>query len=280
MKKILMATDLSARSDRALQRALAIARDFGAELKIVHIVDEAFVEAITLQHAAAARAAIAEQLRSLPLANEIAVSTEVIRGLDFADILQAATDFGADLVVLGIHRHATRELFQGTTAERVVRHGRQPVLVVKDAVVASYRRAIVPVDLSPHAQAAMTMAARIVPKGEVHLVHATHRPFTAFLGRESQNQLIRDERSRISAELTRQTQELSASLGDAAPRFTTVLREGEIRRVIREQVSNIKPDLLVVGTHGRAGIAHAIIGSVAEDLLADAPVDVLTVKAA
>lgn len=279
MKKLLMATDLSARSDRALQRAIALAHDFGAELKIVHIVDETFLEAITLQHEAAAKAAIAEQLRSLPLATEVALATEVIRGLDFANILQAATDFGADLVVLGIHRHATREMFQGTTAERVIRHGRQPVLVVKDAVVSSYRSALVPVDLSPHAQAAMTMAARMVPKGEVHLVHAAHRPFTAFLGRDTQNQLIRDERARITGELTRQVGELSASLGDAAPRFTTVLREGEIRRVIREQVSSIKPDLLVVGTHGRTGIAHAIIGSVAEDLLADAPVDVLAVKA-
>jgi len=204
----------------------------------------------------------------------------VIRGLDFADILQAATDFGVDLVVLGIHRHATREMFQGTTAERIIRHGMQPVLVVKDAVLASYRKALVPVDLSPHAQAAIKMAAGMVPKGEVHLVHAAHRPFAAFLGRDTQNQLIRDERARISGELTRQIEALSASLGDAAPRFTTVLREGDIRRVIREQVSTIQPDLLVVGTHGRTGVAHAIVGSVAEDLLADAPVDVLAVKAA
>jgi universal stress protein E len=277
MKKLLMATDLTARSDRALQRALA--HDFGAELKIVHVVDEAYREAITLQHEAAARASIDEQLRTLPLAKGLAISTQVIRGLDYEDILQAATDFGAELVVLGIHRHTTREMFRGTTAERVVRHGRQPVLVVKDTVVASYRRALVPVDLSPHAQAAMAMAARLVPNGEVHLVHAAHRPYTVLLGRETQNQLIRDERARIAAELERQVQELSAGLAANAPRFTTLLREGDVRRVVREQVSAIDPDLVVVGTHGRTGVAHAIIGSVAEDLLADAPVDVLAVKA-
>jgi len=40
MKKFLMATDLSARSDRAVERAVALARELGAKLKIVHVVDE------------------------------------------------------------------------------------------------------------------------------------------------------------------------------------------------------------------------------------------------
>ena len=278
MKKILMATDLTSRSDRALQRAIALARDFGSELKIVHVVDETFLEAITLKHEAAARAAIDDQLRALPLTKDVAISTEVIRGQDFADILQAATHFGAELVVLGIHRHTTREMFRGTTAERVVRHGSQPVLVVKDAVGGSYRRALVPVDLSPHARAAMATAARLVPRGEVHLIHAAYRPYTVYLGRDMQNQLIRDERARIKAELTSLMEELCAGLGSEAPSFTTLLREGDVRGVIREQVTTVKPDLVVVGTHGRTGLANAIIGSVAEDLLPDAPVDVLAVK--
>lgn len=279
MKKILMATDLSVRSDRALQRALALAHDFGAELKIVQIVDEAFLEAIVAQHEAGAKAAMAEQLRSLPLAKAVTTSTDVIRGAAFAEILRVASEFGADLVVLGNHRHATRALFRGTTAERVVRHGRHPVLVVKSADMSSYRRTLVPSDLSPHSQGAMAVAARLVPEGEVHVIHAAHRPFTAFLGRETQDLLIRDERARITTELTQQTQELSIQLGDAAPRFTIVLREGDVRRVVRDHISSIRPELLVIGTHGRTGIAHAMIGSVAEDLLADTSVDVLVVKA-
>lgn len=59
-----------------------------------------------------------------------------------------------------------------------------------------------------------------------------------------------------------------------------LLREGETSGTIRENVTNLKPYLFAVGTHGRIGIAHAILGSVAEDLLANAPIDVLTVKEA
>lgn len=280
MKKLLIATDLSARSDRALQRALALAKDFGAELTILHVLDESLPESILARHEEAARAAIDASISSLPLARDISFSTEIIRGRDYSDIIRRAFELPADLMVLGIHRHDTREMFRGTTAERIVRYGTQPVLVVKDAVVASYRRALVPVDLSPHSQAALAAAARLVPKGQVHLVHAAHRPYTAFLGHDTQNQLIRDERARISATLEANIRQLSAELGESAPQFEIVLREGEVRRVIREQVDVLKPDLLALGTHGRTGIAHAVLGSVAEDLLADAPVDVLAVKAA
>ncbi|MFM9849720.1 MAG: universal stress protein [Hyphomicrobiaceae bacterium] len=279
MKKILMATDLSARFDRALLRAIAMVEEFKAELEIVHIVDESLIEAITLQHEAAARAAIEQQIGALPQGSTATITQRVVRGVDYLGIIQRSEEYGADLIVLGIHRHDAREMFQGTTAERVLRYGRLPVLVVKDAVKGPYRRAVVAVDLSAHAQAAAGMAARLVPKGEVHLVHAARRPFTAFLGHETQNQLIRDERARISAVLAESTRQLAAELGDAAPRFEIVLREGQVPRVIRDQIADLRPDLVAIGTHGRSGIAHAILGSAAEDLLADAPVDVMAVKA-
>lgn len=279
MKKILMATDLTARSDRALQRAVMLAHEFAAELKIVHVVDESLLEAITLQHEATARSAIAAQVAALPSAAGLSISQEVVRGFEYSDILARAVDFEAELIVLGIHRHKTRELFQGTTAERVVRYGALPVLVVKDAPREAYRRVLVAADLSEHSHAAMALAARLAPKGDVYLLHAAYRPFTAFLGRETQNQLISGERARISAEIDQVTQRLASELGAAAPRFEILLKEGDVRRVIRDHVAALKPDLLAVGTHGRTGLAHLIIGSVAEDLLADAPVDVLAVKA-
>ena len=57
------------------------------------------------------------------------------------------------------------------------------------------------------------------------------------------------------------------------------MQEGSAREVIHRQINQLKPDLLVVGTHGRTSIAHALLGSVAEDLLSQPPCDVLAVKA-
>ena len=69
MRKIVMATDLSLRCDHALQRAVALAGEFGAELEVIHVVDESLIEGITRQHEAAAKAAIEEQIGALPRAN-------------------------------------------------------------------------------------------------------------------------------------------------------------------------------------------------------------------
>ena len=58
-----------------------------------------------------------------------------------------------------------------------------------------------------------------------------------------------------------------------------LVQEGMVREVLQRQIGRQKPDLLVIGTHGRTGVAHAFLGSVAEELLREPPCDVLAVKA-
>lgn len=171
------------------------------------------------------------------------------------------------------------DLFRGTTAERIIRLGRTPVLLVRDAVAKSYRRVLVGVDMSVHSLRALEIAAKLVPSGEFQLVHATYAPFKGFLGRETIDGLIRSEQEAFGLMIEKEIGGLSARLGPSAPRCETIVREGLVREVLRDQIARFKPDLVAVGTHGRTGIAHAMLGSVAEDLLADAPTDVLAVKA-
>src|SRR5262245_13497269 len=279
MKKILVATDLSARGDRAVQRAIGLAAEHHASLEVIHVIDESLPSAIAPRYEADARAATEKMITSLTQGSVIVPAIAIVRGLDFREIIASADKSKVDLVLLGIHRHERPLLFRGTTAERVIRFGHRPVLVVKDAVAGAYRRAIVAADASAHSDAAIEVAARLVPGGEVHIVHALHKPFNAFLGRHTQDQLMRGQIEILSSHLTSILAALTSRLGASAPRFNVIQKEGEIRRVIQEEVTVLNPDLLGVGTHGRTGIAHAIIGSIAADLLASAPVDVLTTKA-
>ena len=62
-------------------------------------------------------------------------------------------------------------------------------------------------------------------------------------------------------------------------RLHKVLAHGEVHQVLSREVERLKPDLLAMGTHGRTGIAHAFLGSIAEDLLGRPPCDALAVKA-
>lgn len=125
MKQILLATDLSARSDRALQRAARLAKQLGATLEVVHVVDDALPPALGDQHAAAAGTLITQIVASLSQSTGIQPRVEVVRGYPYDAILQRAEAIDADLIVLGITRYQAYELFHGTTAERIV--GVRPV---------------------------------------------------------------------------------------------------------------------------------------------------------
>lgn len=277
MKQLLVATDLSARSDRALQRAILLANEHGARLAVVHVI-EGHSPDFEQQHAAT-KGVIEAQIIALQLAKPANCLVHIAQGRASLEILRLADEIHADLIVLGIHRHAARERFRGTTAEQIVSMGHLPVLVVKDAVVRPYRHVLVPVDLSVHSRAAMELAATLAPRGEVYLLHATHAPFTGFLGPESIQQLVRNEQDKFSAMLALDTKELTTKLGGDAPRLEVILKEGDVRPLIRDEIDRLKPDLLVLGTHGRSGISYALLGSVAEDMLCEAPADVLAVKA-
>jgi len=279
MKKILMATDLSARSDRAVQRALLLANNHEADLEIIHIVDDRLPDEIASRQKEAAQRVIEQQVSSASPEKSVSPNIMVVLGEGHSDILRRAHEIGAELIIVGIHRYDSRELFRGTTVERLLRFGNTPVLVVKNVVTGPYRRILVPVDLSIHSRAATAFAASLAPRGEVHLIHATHEPFKGFLGRDSLREIVRSEQSEFSSLLERDLAYLTKELGDAAPHFELSMKAGGVHNVVRDEVDRLKPDLIAIGTHGRVGLSHAILGSVAEVLLANAPVDIVAVKA-
>jgi len=279
MQKLLMATDLSARSDRALQRALALAHQLGAKLEVIHIVSETVPESIAEQHEASARKTIEQLLASLPSAADVKPELAIICGHGYEEILYHALESGAELIVLGITRHTTYELFYGTTAERIIRFGNLPVLLVKEPVVHDYGRVLVAADNSPAAQRALEFAAAIAPGAEFHLLHAIDVPFTGFLGPETEAQIRQERERNFKNAFEKGLRAQAERLGNGGLRATFHLEEGEIVSVIRDQAARLAPDLLAIGSHGGSGLRHALVGSVAGRMLSDPPVDVLVTEA-
>jgi nucleotide-binding universal stress UspA family protein len=66
---------------------------------------------------------------------------------------------------------------------------------------------------------------------------------------------------------------------EAAPPARIVLREGDARQAILDAAAQHDPDLLALGTHGRSGLAHVLLGSVAEAVIRAASCDVLVARA-
>lgn len=137
---VVVATDFSEPSELALEYARVFARRFGATLRVVHVLEiPAVVSAeVPLSDAAAlADRAVAEATAELAkvltrLADTSAMG-DVLVGHAADSLVQYASDYAADLIVMGTHgRRGLAHLFLGSVAERVIRAAPCPVFTVKD----------------------------------------------------------------------------------------------------------------------------------------------------
>ena len=281
MKRIVVATDLSARSDRALERAVRLASDHESELTVVHVVDEGLPVSLADMQEQAAKRAIQDQVDALTTGARPQISIAVVFGKVNTSILAMLEKLEADLLVLGMHREDSfKDMFRGTTVERIIRTVNVPVLLAKDRPKSSYRRVMVGVDFSVYSRRAVECAIKFVPGGEYVLVHAYNVPFKGFIyGEGARGEISKQHQTQFTQMIDGEMATFLSGLGEVPITLEHVMEEGTVREVIHRQLGRLKPDLLVIGTHGRTGVAHAFLGSVAEDLLRDPPCDVLAVKA-
>ena len=285
IKSLLFATDLSARSDRALERALELAGRHGARLTVLHVVDEDLPGTVQSRVIESARDEIAACVDKYGRPDNIELTIRVVPGTDYQDIVQIADLAEADMVVLGIHRNESGEKpLAGTTMERVIRRGPLPVLVAANRVMGPYKKVMVAVDFSVYSRFAIRTAVAIAPPDtEFHFVHVFHIPFEGFQPGLETRRAVRADLERDLAEMI--DGELAALVGSslggrvAGGQVHRKVIHGGVEAMLRDEVNRAQPDLLVLGTHGRVGISHLVLGSVAEDFLNRPPCDVMAVKA-
>lgn len=269
---LLIATDLSPRSDRALHRAVLLARQAGRPLVVLHVMDDDLPEATRARQRAEAETAIGHQLAQHQ-ATEAAI--EIVEGRPHDVILKRAAALDARLVILGTHRdRGLLDLFTGTTAERVIRAGQRPVLMVCRAPAGPYARAVTGVDFSPHGIHAAGVARALMPDCAQRLVHVYDVPFAGFRPGDEADQEARETHARRLEALV--AEHLA---GGSTPPVETVIARGEPLEVLWREADGRDADLIVVGTRGQGGAGRHLLGSVAHELLADARRDVLVAHA-
>jgi len=281
--KLLLATDLSARSEQALHRSLAIARRISAELVILHVVDEHLPAAVRRMVVAATETDIRSSVARAAKPGEVPVEVWVVEGNPYKAILATAEEVACDLIVLGRHRiESSDAAFGGTTMGRVVRMGRRPMLVVAGGTEGSYRDVMVGVDFSVHSRQAARSAMVIAPDAAFTLVHAFDVPFSGFLPGDTSRCEIGGEHDEELGRFVEEEVGLCAADEKVSrrgiPEVHRVVRQGDVLGVLRQEINRLGPDLLAIGTHGRGGVARALLGSVAQDLLNQPPCDLLVVR--
>ncbi|HEY7766067.1 MAG TPA: universal stress protein, partial [Aestuariivirgaceae bacterium] len=153
--RILVATDFSPRSDRALRRGILLARQNATELQLTHVVDDDQPQRLIDVERREAAALLDELASTIRESDGIDCEGHVATGDAFQGIVRMAEETGVDLLVLGPHRRQVlRDVFIGTTAERVLRTSRMPVLLANGVPAGAYRKVLIASDLSNYAYAA------------------------------------------------------------------------------------------------------------------------------
>jgi nucleotide-binding universal stress UspA family protein len=279
--QILAATDFSTRSNRALRQAGLLAQKAEIKIHVLHVVDDDQPDELVRMEKREAERVLAEQLDTMPELRGVQSRPMVVTGDPFDGILRAAAELDANLIVMGSHRkQLLLDVFVGTTIERVIRRGAFPVLMVNNEAQLKYRNVVAPVDLSEASANALRVALStgLVGDNRATLVHAFSalwkgKMFVAGTEQAQIDSYVASERQRAMDELT--TFLVANDLKDG--QWSLRLEEGGPMEIISRIVADMRPDLLVMGTHGRSAIIKALIGSVTEEALRSLSVDILAV---
>jgi nucleotide-binding universal stress UspA family protein len=289
-KHVLAVTDFSDAADAALRQANGYARMTGAKLSVLHVVPD-FVRANPLFPQGSEEDIHTEVELEKRALDELEARVKDVTGRQQADVTLAvrigtvevavvryAEEHDADVIVVGATgRTGLARLLLGSTAERVVRYAHSTVLVARDAPPSS--RVLVSTDLSAAALPAVERAREeaALRGAKLELLHvmdfsslgwaAAAGPLGGFAVPIPPQKM--DEMRRIAMETLR-------ALG--GPDAGIHVAEGSPKRAIVSMAESLQADLVVVGTHGRTGLARMALGSVAEAVVRSAPCSVLVVR--
>jgi nucleotide-binding universal stress UspA family protein len=256
--------------DPALVAGLRLSARLGAELDLVHVDTGETVSRVP--HSPAVLRAMVERVE--PGANATGrIVCRALAGTADRRLLEVAEETGADLLVLGATRRGTLAgALLGTTAGRVLRGARTPVLVVREPLPERPMRVLLTTDLSRHAAYAHSrggaLARSLCAAGAAEVRSLYVQP-----------PRLPDEpvsRAEVDAEAER---ELIAFLRAEVPAASAVprVRDGDPASEIVAEARDWGADLVVLGTHGRRGARRLFLGSVAETVLRHAPCATLVI---
>lgn len=300
IKTILVPLDFSRPSMQALKYAIGLAEAFNATIHLAHIQPSDELTAIAgaghlLLNAADAVAFMQDRLDEVQQQHEIHFRPEhchVPPGRPYEEICKLARDLNVDLIVLSTRGHSgLKHIVLGSTAERVVRFAPCPVLIPRGRKYRSLsanlvgpaprfqpRRILLPVDFSECCFVSVKYAARLAARfnATLRLFHAIY-PYVEMMGVDrvtAESAPVR-EAARANAQLEMEALKKSKWLGQIGSEIE--IRTGYPVDEICSETSGHDVDLVVIATHGRTGFKHALIGSVAEQVVRYAECPVISV---
>lgn len=304
IRNLLVPIDFSPLSLKTISEAHKVARHFGAVIHLAHVYQQQYPSEFMVPVLSAGQTAesvtehqrdsLGERLADVIRLHDLPATTptHLCEGASiFHEICRLAQSIPVNLIVMPTHGHdGFKHVVLGSTAERIVQHAPCPVLIVRPQVGQGKNGAttesanereptiLVPIDFSPvslHSlQYALAYAADAGAK--VLILH------TIDLQDEFRNEgrgvyRLADFRQTARRDAERELHEFlePAEFGDVP--FEILIRTGKPAPEICRVAEHRGVDLIILGTHGRTGLKHLVMGSIAEHVVRSAAQSVLVV---
>lgn len=272
----------------AAQSGAVLARHIGAAVDLVHVVHLPPLYNHVLSPIQSQLGEPGELVRRILEKVQAQASTPLFAGLDVSchapigvphvELVECCRAQGDDLIVIGAHRRGVVErLLLGRTGDRVLRHAAVPVLIARAALAEKPRLILAATDFSPASHLALEEALVLARAWAAKVVMVHVMEPVAHLYGWAANLAGGDVYLAETQELEPEWQKLLGRLDSAGVVCEHRTEKGEPEVVIASLAKSLRADLVVVGTHGRSAIAHALLGSVAEGVVRNVETSILTV---
>lgn len=280
-KRILLATDLSPRCDRALARAARLAEQWRSDLVVLHVLEGLDRRPPETGLTPSWRKqsdprGIARKQLCADIGDVGGRATMLIAEGDPAEeILRAGDAERCEMIVIGLGREGTFGRFGlGKTMDRLLRRSRLPVLVVRERPRGPYRHILAATDFSASSRHAIELAARLFPEQTLTVFHAYSAPMSGLMTNAAS---YRREYRRVAL------RECDAFLATVARPETgwrelhVLVEDGAPGPLLRDYAVDMDVDLVVLGASGRSAFVEAFVGCAAKSIIHEVPCDALLV---
>ncbi|MCK7589997.1 universal stress protein [Subsaxibacter sp. CAU 1640] len=276
MKKIIVPIDFSKHSEYALEAASILAKQNGAQILALHMLEMSDSMLINSDNEQNAKAVFFLKLAEQKFENFL--QKDYLKGVDivpivkhfkvFREVSEVAKEHSVDLIVMGSHgTSGFSEIFVGSNTEKVVRHSEIPVLVIKSKPDnMDYKKVVYASDFSEEAVKPYIKASKLLESfgSEMQLLYVN----------------VPGERFKSTSEMENTMLNFLKTADGNLNRMNAVnyVSDVTVENGILTFAHKINADLIVIPTHGRKGLAHFFEGSISEDLANHADLPVMTFR--
>lgn len=280
LQNILVSTDFSESSEKALEVAISVAKLFNSQITVLHVSTienlpketESFLRQTTNEKL--------QQIRAKIIAEKVTFNEIIIeKGVPFEKIIQISQTKDINIIIVGSGTKTKNDTFKlGTTVEKLMRKNQVPVWVVKNEDVKPVKKIICPVDFSPASKRALSNAIIFTERfnAELQILNVVV-PIT-----NSSPRFIIDTETENTSLMQTQREQLDDFLKEfnlKSISYNVKILMGDPFIEIINSIRLNQSDLLFMGTTGKSELSRILMGSVTEKVTRELLCSFITTKA-